>query len=213
VEVQITLRVADQEALNKYLLANEKSGCSVGGAARVLPLVLVLGLLLYLAMRKRIPDPGAILIGLVIGFFVCAALVLAVSVFLGVVKFRPAEVPPGEADVLPAFREGPWTFRITPEALSIQGPDFQTINQWRRFTEAGQTGDHLFLLIGKFEAVVIPRHAFAADQEFIHFTELCRRYFDLAKEPTASGGSTGITTHRPTGIRPNPDRFTHDPRA
>ena len=45
------------------------------------------------------------------------------------------------------------------------------------------TGKHLFLLIGRFEAYIIPWHAFATERSFLDFVALCSDYFDRAPQP------------------------------
>jgi hypothetical protein len=69
---------------------------------------------------------------------------------------------------------------IAPEGVTVRGKTFHAFYDWLYFPELVQTGDHLFLLMGGDEALIVPRQSFTTDQDFIHLAELCRGYFDRA---------------------------------
>jgi YcxB-like protein len=71
---------------------------------------------------------------------------------------------------------------IGPQSFAIEDVQHQNITKWSGFVEIAATAHHIFLLQDPYSASVIPRNAFANNEEADKFLNQLRSYHHLATE-------------------------------
>jgi hypothetical protein len=74
------------------------------------------------------------------------------------------------------------TLKISPEGISYLSAELAAMTMWTAVEKIVVRKDHAFFYVGTATAHILPRRAFANDQEFTDFVETAQRYFEAANK-------------------------------
>jgi hypothetical protein len=80
---------------------------------------------------------------------------------------------------------GPIQFALTQEGLSFRSRQMQGVAFWQSIKSVRNTRGRLYLFIDRRVAFIIPRRAFASDQEFEAFAAAAKAHWRQARSPTS----------------------------
>ena len=78
------------------------------------------------------------------------------------------------------------SLEVRPEGLAVTTATRSSLTTWEGIDRIVVTKTHAFFYLNKVAALILPRRAFADEQEFEKFVETARGYYDAAKVSSES---------------------------
>jgi hypothetical protein len=177
-EVTIWIDRADVKAITQFVtkrLKNRRSS-KVFSWLLPLPVVLVDGAFVFAAdYLQDIP-----IVAVVVNHapaFVGGAIAFAI-LLLACIRLSPTQRKIADAKMQRAI--GRFHVVINPETITIEDVQGRYIAKWSRFSEIVTTQKHIFLFVDPYYGYIIPRNAFADEEEADQFLDQMRSYHRLA---------------------------------
>ncbi len=76
----------------------------------------------------------------------------------------------------------PRQLTISPEGISQSSAHSAGITMWTGIEKIAVTEDHVFFYVSRQRAIILPRRAFASNQDFTHFVETAQGYFEVTNK-------------------------------
>jgi hypothetical protein len=161
----------------------------------------------------RLPN-WVFLVGVAVFFLLIAAgqsllrwllLVIAVCIPLvllliwGILRFNRGQ---NQRMLRAMFAKGSHRLLLASDGFYVITPDAQTFFRWGAVRELVHTPERVFFFIGEREVQIVPRRAFASEDDFEAFVDLACRYHD--------GRDSPVVDARPVDPAP-PDALTTKP--
>jgi hypothetical protein len=114
--------------------------------------------------------------GVLVGFFGSLALLVIDHIYAALREQR-------RTNALLKRAIGRYRIAIDLQTFTIENAEYQSTTKWRAFVDVSTTRNHMFLSYDPYTLTVIPRNAFATEEEADQFFDKMRSYHYAATQP------------------------------
>lgn len=173
VDMSITLEEDDHVAFLQFYLQQHPSGRRIRPNAWIFAIAAIL---LYIAIQWRDPERDAEAFGpFLLGMAITAAILLGAFVLL--IRYAPEWI------MRTAVRIGPRKHTLQPTAFHFDRSGIEITNHqgrghldWKYVESVGESGAHIFILLGGLHAFIIPKRLFETPQDAGQFSAYLRAH-------------------------------------